>query len=291
MSTAPRRSPPPEVRAEYTAWRERWDSSAIAEGPFVSLRDVGSMITGALLRQEPFALIRLDEDEGCALFREARGFDALSAFVMERAMTAQFGARGWYDDDMDAMAALVVQAVHGASLLTAARRPEGHAKRVAEAPDTVRDLRASVGAMWVQHWLAAQGLPDRRPVYRDASLHFDLLPALRGISAGRRVVMVSGLGEAFHTRLAAAWGAELAGQVHVPGEGVFPDALPRLRDEVQALAAPEVVVLVSAGMCAKPLCIDAAARGAVALDLGAALDVLAGRPVKGQAALVATWKV
>ncbi len=298
MNTPPRpHTPPPEVRDQFLAYREAWDGSPVCSGPFVPAREVAQLATGAAVRREPFAAVRLGPAEGCCLFRDTRGFYDLAEFSQAAAMSFEFGPRHWLPDEMDAMTALVTEGIHEASVITAACRPEDHAALVAQPPDTGRDMAAFVGATWMQHWLASQDLPSRRPVYRDANLHIDLLPSLRGICTRHEIAVVGSQGADFPRRLAAAWGATLAGQVHLPapahGEPLFPEALPRLREEVRRVSAPGVVVLVGAGLLAKPLCAEAAENGAVALDLGAALDVLAGRAPPGSpgAALAERWRI
>lgn len=301
-SPPPRRGLPPAVKAEYFAYRERWDASPILPGPFVTAPEAAGLIRAALAQGEPFSMIRLGDGEGCALFHAGGGQEVLGRFVLARCMSNQFGPRDWPGEELDRMAALMAGACEGASLLTAARRPALHARLIAEPPTKVRDIRDFVGSTWVQHWMAMQDLPARRPVYPETWLHIALLPLLPGLVAGRDLVLVSCRGPDFHARLAAAWGARLAAEVHIPGaasngdltgEPLFPDAFPRVQEAVRAAAGPGRLVLVAAGLCAKPLCLDAAGRGAVALDLGSALDVLAGRPVRGYqtADFVRKWRV
>ena len=280
---------PPEVKAGYLAYRAAYDPRPIATGPFVSARDVAGAIRDARAARAPLSVVRLGDGEGCGLFWGIEGFGAVGDFIWARQMSNQFGPRAWSADEMAALQAELWRAVEGADIVTAARRPQLHARLVAEAPNAVRDIRGFIGATFVPHAFTAASLPARRRIYPETWLHVALEPMMPDLCAGAELVAVSCRGAAFHAGLARVLGARLAGEVHVPGADesgdlvgapLYPDALHRVRAEVMAAAGPGVVILIAAGICAKALCVDAAARGAVALDVGSMMDVWAGKGVR-----------
>ncbi|QYK42295.1 MAG: hypothetical protein KF887_03990 [Paracoccaceae bacterium] len=299
----PRKRMPPEVKAEYFAYRAAYDSRPVATGPFVTIGDVVARIRDAADAERGFSLVRMGDGDGCALFHGTPGFERLGDFIWAVQMSNYFGRRDWTAGQMHHLAAEVARAVEAADVVTAARSPALHARLIAAPePHRVPDIRGWVGATWVQHAFTAAGRHARQAVYPDTWVHVALLPHLAGLLAGREIGIVSCRGSGFHARLATACNARLAAEVHIPGaaesgdlagEPLYPDALPRVRAQTLAAARPGLVMLIAAGSCAKPLCVDAAAAGAVALDLGSTMDVLAGRAVRGYqgAAMLDRWRV
>lgn len=292
----------PAIRAQYLAYRAAHDPRPVDHGPFLTVADVAARIGAAIRDAAAFSMVRLGDGEGCCLFHGAPGYEDMAALILRRQLSNQFGPQDWTPAQMQSVADEMARAVAGASVLTAARRPEVHARLVATPPGAERDMRGFVGATFVQHLFASRGITASRAVYPDTYLHVALLPMLPALLRGCDLAVVSCRGAAFHTRLAGAMGARLVAEVHVPGAAnsggidgapLFPDQLPRVTAEVMAAARPGVVMLVAAGVCAKALCLDAAAQGAVALDIGSVMDVLAGRGVRAyqDEGFVQRWQV
>jgi hypothetical protein len=184
-------------------------------------------------------------------------------------------------------------------MVTALRSADGiglpHPFRVKVKPDdleSTRKMRGIWGLAWPYLFLDRHGdeLGVERKIGCDAEIHRSLFPHLRELVEGRDVGLVScrdQLVVALQERLGAASVAfhrvpEQAMVKHAAAEqstGHYPDRYRELRAKL-ATIAPGRLYLVGAGMPGKVYCHDIRVAGGVALDLGSALDVLAGRPAR-----------
>jgi hypothetical protein len=126
-------------------------------------------------------------------------------------------------------------------------------------------------------------------------LNFDLLDALPRMLAGRRVSVISC--RDLRPVLESGWGLSDVAAYQVPSQHMFrdvddryeaamhdlpiwPDAHERVRSEL-TVREPGEVFLVGAGLFGKDLCIRVREKGGIALDMGSALDDIAGKITRG----------
>ena len=141
-----------------------------------------------------------------------------------------------------------------------------------------------------------QVVAGRRPVaLASCLLGHDSVEALPGLLAGRRVSAVSCRDLA--PVLEDEWGAREVVVYQMPSQAavrdvdgefeaamhgvpIWPDAHSRVREELTVRERGEVF-LVGAGLFAKDLCILIRERGGIAVDMGSALDPIAGKVTRG----------
>lgn len=277
---------PPEVMDQYRAYRAAFDSKAVDDSGLLGLPAVIAAIRTAIVEGRALSMVRLGDGEGGCLFWGTPGYAALGDYVSANCMWSHFGPQDWTRADFDFLQRDVARAALGADIVTFARKAHVR-QRILNDPNP--EIRSHVGATYADYWLSDHRADLRGRVYQDCYLHAKLLPHYPALLAGTDIVVVGSLGAAFAERLAQAFGARLAEVLEIPGQWrngaqgavrLYPHALPDLRARLVQVARPGRVVLVAAGLCGKGLCVDAAASGAVALDLGSIMDVLAGRGVR-----------
>jgi len=126
-------------------------------------------------------------------------------------------------------------------------------------------------------------------------LNHDILPWLPGLLAGRRVSVISC--RDVKPVLESEWGVKDVAVYQVPSQHlvrdvdgayeaalhhvpIWPDVHSRLQAEL-TIREPGEVFLVGAGLFGKDLCIHIRDQGGIALDLGSALDNIAGKITRG----------
>jgi hypothetical protein len=275
----------PEATAEFHAYWAECQADAPHAAPLVTSPAAAAAIRAALDAGRPFSMVRLGDGEGGCLFWGRRDdYPRLADFVTRLCMTRHFGPRAWTEDDFDWMRQDIARAARRADIASYARRQSIYERLLAE---PVADIRGNTGATWADRWVGQRRRAFAGQLYRDGYLHRDLLPHYARIAAGREVVIVSSLGDAFARHACGVLGGRLAAAIAIPGQwsngardgSLFPQ-LAQVRDRLADHCAAGRLVLVGAGLAGKGLCRHAADRGAVALDVGSVMDVWAGRPVR-----------
>lgn len=282
----PQGSVAPQVKTELRAYLDRYAAFVPDDRGLVSVADVATRLQQALVTGRGLSVVRLGDGEGGCLFgAETEVYPALARHVAAACLSRHFGPRTWTDDDLRWAHDDVAGAVAASGIVTFARRA-ARFRTLVSGP--VQDLRGVVGATWADIWLTRQRSSLTAGIYRDGYLHRDLLPYYPQLVQGRRVVLVSSLGDEFANRFATRFAAAEVALVPISGQWsngddgppLYPDGLAQVQARLQALAAPGWLVLVAAGLAAKGLCARAAGRGAVAIDVGSIMDVWAGRAVR-----------
>jgi hypothetical protein len=276
----------PHVKNELRAYLDRHAAFVPDGRGLVSVADVALRLQRAMDAGQGLSLVRLGDGEGGCLFgAETDTYPALARHVASACLARHFGPQVWSDDDLRWAHDDIAGAVAASGIVTFARRAERFPALVA---GPVQDLRGVVGATWADIWLTRRRPALSAAIYRDGYLHRDLLPFYPQLLRGRRLVLVSSLGQGFANRVAAQFAAADAALVPITGQWsngddgppLYPDGLAQVQARLDALAAPGTVVLVAAGLAAKGLCARAAGQGAVAIDVGSIMDVWAGRAVR-----------
>lgn len=153
--------------------------------------------------------------------------------------------------------------------------------------------------LWMRRLAAIHAervVAGRRPAaLADCLLHQGILEHLPGLLTGRRVSVISC--RDVRPVLEADWGLDDVAVYQVPSQhmvrdvdgayeaalhdvSIWPDFHARLRSRLTVRERGEVF-LVGAGLFGKDLCIRVRDRGGIALDLGSALDSIAGKLTRG----------
>lgn len=271
---------------QYRTYRAAFDGKAVDDTGMIGLPAVIATIRTAIEGQRALSMVRLGDGEGGCLFWGTPGYAVLGDYVLANCLWSHFGPRDWIAADFAFFQRDVARAALGADIVTYARKAHVR-QRILNDPNP--EIRGHVGATYADHWLSDHRADLRGRVYQDGYLHAKLLPHYPALLSGADIVVVGSLGAAFAERLARAFGARLAGVLEIPGQWgngargevrLYPHVLPDLRVRLLQAACPGRVVLVAAGLSSKGLCVDAAAAGAVALDVGSVMDVWAGRGVR-----------
>jgi hypothetical protein len=151
---------------------------------------------------------------------------------------------------------------------------------------------AATGFLYAREFLQ-QGMMEmwwRRSVVTSAWIHLDLIPYLDDlVKAASSIIVITGRGE-LQEEMKSRLGDRLEEFIAVPVQGFHPttpeeshmfSTFPVVRERLNRDLVGKLV-LVGAGLFGKVYCHTAKMRGAVAVDLGSAFDVLAGlstRPV------------
>jgi hypothetical protein len=289
----------PRIKAQFAAYRAAHDARPVHDDGLLSLVDVVDRIGRALAERRPFSLVRLGDGEGGCLFWGHPDFPELAHYVATQSMESHFGPQDWLADDIAGLRDGIADAAVNADIVTFARKAAVRARLMAAVQT---EARGHVGATYADHWLSDRRSVLRGAVYQDGYLHAALLPRYPDLLRGQDIVVLGSRNEAFAARLAKAFGARLAGVVTIPGQWsngaqgavrLYPHALAGVQARVRDVSGPGRVLLIGAGLCAKALCAQAAAQGAVALDVGSVMDVWAGHGVRGyqNAALVDRYRV
>lgn len=276
----------PAVMDAYHAFCNTVLRTDIAEPPPASLQAVVARIGAAIAAHEPLSLIRLGDGEGACLFRPGPDFATLRHPVVGRTLTLHFGNQSYREADFDDWGTRIGAAAAAADILAA---PSLRASR-ALATQASADVRGTVGIATAATTAAELALRPGVLFFPSWHLHAELLPHYAALLRAQEIGLVTCYDEAFASDLCRYFRANLAGLISIAPQAVntkeriadplYPAGMDRLRRAVDALARPGLVLLVAAGLAAKDVCVAAAARGAVALDVGSVMDVWAGKSVR-----------
>jgi hypothetical protein len=269
--------------AEYRGWvRSRVGPTA----PNVSLDEVARRVGEALDLRHGLSVVRNGDGEGACLFQcSDLDLPDLKRAVMARTLGLHFGQPDYRTEDFEFWGTTMRRALLAADITTPARTDAVMARYVdAETPD----FRGYVGSTYGNAFVAANR-GALGAVYEDGYLHRAFLPRYREIFSGRDIVLVSPHDVA--VAFARHFGCNVVATVSIPNQAVnlkgkfttqlYPDLYEVKRQEIIGHSLPGRLVVVAAGLAAKPYCVDAAGAGAVALDVGSMMDVWAGIGVRG----------
>ncbi len=248
-------------------------------GP-MSHAELVEWLRGRLDDGAPAALVRFGDGEGKLLVAE-QGDEGSMRLAVDK--LGRETGRPFTPDEALEVKALVAFAFDEADLLGI-----GYGDRFVEEHKAWMDRLAAIYAERV----AAGRQPAR---LAHCLFSHDLLGDLPRLLAGRRVSAIScrDIGRA----LEVDWGVEDVVTYQVPsqhlvrdvdgdyelamhGAAIWPDVHDRIRSEL-TVREPGEVFLVGAGLFGKDLCIQVRRKGGIALDMGSALDRLAGKITRG----------
>ena len=245
-------------------------------------------VIGALGRGEPFSLMRIGDGEGNIMGAFDPDFAVARCFSTRLILEMMFGTADFPVREIEAMRRDMADAIESADVLGVSDPVRiGRLQILRDEPGERQDVRGYMGSyesiLQVASRLRETG---RRPplavsnhAHRHMMAHF---PAI--IAAAGRVTLIGpyDLGQAFM----GAFGREartllIPNQASsTPGEGAkwYPEHHDALLAGIRP--TPGELFLVSAGLLGKGLCRHVKAGGGVALDIGSAVDVWRGKPVR-----------
>lgn len=246
----------------------------------------------ALRNGVPWSLVRVGDGEGNALAMTLQGWEGVALTYLNESLSAVHGVT--LDGSEAAsftqrlLAAIVNADVVGFRSLNRGylRSPESDVIR------STLDLstRGALGQLAAREFLEREIRLGslQKSIITSAWIHLGLMPYISEIAdAAPGIVIVSGvseLGDVFRRR----FGARLREFVHVPPEGVRPENeseshyhrdLPQVTQHLEQTARG-CLVLVGAGLFGKIYCDAAKKGGGVAIDMGSAFDLMAGRATR-----------
>lgn len=247
------------------------------------------LASAALKQGRPFSLVRLGDGEGNILGAFDPDFAKARHFSTRQILTMMFGTADFTLDEIQTMRSEMAAAALGADVLGVSDPVRvARLEALRRQPDDVQDVRGFLGSYEsiLQAATLLRGKSDRPPSIMTNHVHRYLLPYMSEVIAAAREITLIGpydLRRAF----AETFGrADL--RVHLipnqdsnnPGQGAkwYPDLHQTIRDELQIV--PGGLFLVAAGLVGKGLCHRIKQGGGVAIDMGSAVDVWRGVPVR-----------
>jgi hypothetical protein len=273
------------VARQFAEYRTTIRTAPKIDGRRIDISGVVQMLNAALDARAPLSVIRSGDGEGACLFHAFDGLPDLKRAVVARTLGLHFGAQAYTGEDFDFWSGEMRRAMFGADIVTAARNQATMDRLLAE---ETADYRGHVGATYGNVFVA-DNAHRLGAIYEDGYLHRALLPRYREIFSGRDIVLVSphDMAAAFSRH----FGCNVVATVVIPNQALnangklpaplYPDLYEVKRQEIIGHSLPGRLVVVAAGLAAKPYCVDAAGAGAVALDVGSMMDVWAGIGVRG----------
>jgi peptidoglycan/xylan/chitin deacetylase (PgdA/CDA1 family) len=246
----------------------------------LSQAEFARWLRGRIERREPAAVIRFGDAEARVLLTEAEDPESLRITIrkLEREAGLSFSAGEALE-----IKALVAHAFDEADVL-GIRLGERYAAEHKVWMDRLADLHAE---------RVAAGRPPTALAH--CLLSHQISEELPQLLAGRRVSVISC--RELKPVLEADWGLDDVGVYQVPsqcsvrdvdgdyesamhGVPIWPDAHAHVRAELTVRERGEVF-LIGAGLFGKDLCVRVREGGGIALDMGSALDRLAGKATRG----------
>ncbi len=242
----------------------------------------------------PAALIRVGEGEGNALGLAMPG---PLHFVQLNCFNATFSAQtgiALLEAEARIFGGMIREALMSADIIgfRAFGRDSRPNSELEQIPNLISrgDIRGALGMLYAREFLEAALARGnfRDKILTSAWIHLALIPHLVEIlSVPSSVIVITGkteLKDHFQRRL----GKRLRSFIAVPDEGspissdadshyrkIFPQVINALKNDLHG-----TLVLVGAGLFGKIYCHIAKQNGAVALDLGSAFDILAGKKTR-----------
>jgi hypothetical protein len=274
------------VARQFADYRAAIRSAPAIDGRRIDISGVVQMLNAALDARTPLSVIRSGDGEGACLFHAFDGLPDLKRAVLARTLGLHFGSQAYTGEDFAFWSGEMRRAMFGADIVTAARNQATMNRLLAE--DTV-DYRGHVGATYGNVFVAENAY-RLGSIYEDGYLHRALLARYADIFGGREVVLVT-CHQPVSEPFAARFNCRVVSVVDIPNQALnangrlsvplYPDLYEAKRQEIISHSMPGRLVVVAAGLAAKPYCVDAAGAGAVALDVGSMMDVWAGIGVRG----------
>lgn len=243
----------------------------------------------ALREGAPFSLVRIGDGEGNLLGALDPDFRAARDFSTRLILEMMFGDPDFTVQEIETIRDDMRRAVLSADVLGVSDHVRiGRLQTLRQIPEGREDVRGYMGScesiLQVARLLREGDGHGHVAVSNHA--HRYMMPWLAQVVAEAKQIVLVGPYD-LTRQFAASFGrADLQMRLipnqasSSPGEGAkwFPDLYQSLIDDLPVRSG--TLVLAAAGVLGKPLCAAAKARGGVALDIGSAVDVWRGKPVR-----------
>lgn len=243
----------------------------------------------ALSDGTPLSLIRIGDGEGNLLGALKPDFTAARHFSARTILDMMFGAADFTAREIQRIGQDMAASVATADVLGVSDHVRiGRLQTLRQTPHSHEDVRGHMGSYESIFQVASllASTRSRPPLLVSNHVHRYMMRDLPSVIAAAREVTLIGpydLQGAFAEALGCS-GVRVClipnQASSTPGEGSkwYPDHYHTVRDRMRV--SPGSLFLVSAGVLGKALCAIVKARGGVALDIGSAVDVWAGKPVR-----------
>lgn len=248
-----------------------------------------AMAIKALRDGSPFSLVRIGDGEGNILGALDPDHANARHFSTRAILEVMFGTPGFSTYEVEVMAREMAAAVLSADVLGVSDHVRiDRLQQLRQSPDGRADIRGYMGSyesiLQVSSLLARASY--RPPFVVSNHVHRYMMSALPEIIAAARDVTLIGPYD-LRGAFAQAFGRPSTRICRIPnqassspGEGSkwYPKHYTFLLERLQI--APGGLFLISAGVLGKALCAAVKAAGGIALDIGSAMDVWHGKPVR-----------
>lgn len=264
--------------------RAAWSDMTEGAGERTARRAINALKDG-----RPFSMVRIGDGEGNILgafgpdFRKARHFSARGILQM------MFGTADFPVPEIEALRDAMAAAVQDADVVGVSDpvRIAGM-RRVRETPDASPDVRGHMGSYesLLQTAVLLRDRDGSSPAAVTNHVHRYMLPHLPAVIGAAREVALIGPYD-LRPEFAAAFGRDdltvhlIPNQAsNAPGQGAkwYPQPYGAMLDALRI--APGALFVVAAGILSKALCHRIKRGGGVAIDIGSAVDVWRGVPVR-----------
>lgn len=262
------------------AWSEMTDSAG---------ERTARLVIAALKDSQPFSVVRIGDGEGNILGAFDGDFEKARHYSTREILEMMFGTADFLVPEIEALRAGMAAAVLGADVLGVSDPVRiGRLRAVREEPGESQDVRGYMGSYesLLQTAFLLGQKAGASPATVTNHVHRYMLPHLPAVIAAAREITLIGPYD-LRPEFATTFGRSDL-RVHLipnqafnaPGQGAkwYPE---RQRGILQDLVVrPGGLFMVAAGLAAKEICHRIKLAGGVAIDIGSAVDVWRGVPVR-----------